>query len=115
MFKVIVSGRATHEIETKNIKGAEVVNLTIATKQEKGRGTNFIRCSAWGTLATNISKYVVKGQYLVVIGTADISKYTGSDGIERDCLNVTVTDVEFGVKPKKQDIEDHELFENGII
>jgi len=102
MFKVIVSGNVTRDPEQKSGTtkgGKEFTNakFSIAAKTKKKNDVAFVDCTAWNGLATGvIMPYLKKGNFVVVMGSAEISEWEDADGNKRSKLAVTVEDFEFG-------------------
>lgn len=108
--KATLLGRNVRPIELKSTpNGTKVANFTLAvdnkTKGEKV--TSFINCVAWGNIAEVASKYVKKGDRVVVIGELYENKYTVKDGSSRSMVGVNVSQLEL-IEPKTQAAEPKE-------
>ena len=68
--------------------------------------TLWLNCVAWSGIAETISKYVLKGQEVLIEGRLSCSKYE-KDGVKRMDWFVTVENFEFcsGSKPKEPEEE----------
>ena len=72
--QTVIVGRITKDIEIKELEnGKKVVNLTIAVprsyKNEEGiYDTDFIPCTLWNAIATNVSEYCKKGDLVGIKG-----------------------------------------------
>lgn len=118
MNKVILMGRLTAAPEIRQTQsGTAFCNFTLAVDRPKSktdeRETDFIRCVAFGKTAEIISKYVAKGNQLLVDGNiktgsyqdkthADITHYTTDVWVEKiDLIGSKNTTEQKVSKPKK--------------
>ena len=98
--KVILCGRTTTDIELRQSgEGNNYAYFTLAvnrynsvTQQEE---TDFISCITYGKLAENISKYVKKGQRLLVEGSIRVSSVNRPDGTRITTTKVEVKNADF--------------------
>lgn len=102
-LKGIAIGNLGNDIEIKySASGSAYCNFSIATtegvKNKEGNFENlttWIRCVAFGKLAENCAKNLVKGSKAYVEGRLREDKWTDRDGNEKSSLLMTVSDVQF--------------------
>ena len=96
MNKVIFAGRLTSDIEIKKSKSEkEYTTFTIAVKRKLDKDkTDFIDCVAFGNLVQPLSKYVGKGNRIIVEGELNINDFE-KDGQKQRGFNVVVKDFYF--------------------
>lgn len=87
MNKWIGKGRTTSDIELRQTTSKKsVVRFTLACDGFKDKDGNkksdFIPCVAWGQVAETISRYVSKGQEILVEGTMRSGKYKDKNNPE---------------------------------
>jgi len=110
MNVVILQGYVTHEPLLKYItvkdKKVAVCNFSIATHRyfkkangEVDKETTFIDCEIWDSGAENISKYVSKGERLLVRGSLKQETWE-KDGQKRNKIRVRVEEFDLPVRPK---------------
>ena len=86
--------------------GKAVTSLSVAVNRtwtdangQKQERTKWYRVSAWDALAETCSKYLVKGQEVMVIGEMEEpSVWTDKQGVNRASLEVRARSVQFGSK-----------------
>lgn len=121
--KVTVMGNLTKDIEVKQTtKGREYTRFALAVsddyKDKSGqpvKQTEFVNCMAWGTTASIIRKYAVKGKPLLVEGKIKTDNYE-KDGQKHYNTYVLVTDVYlvyFGNKPQVESGPEEGEYEEG--
>lgn len=98
MFKVMICGRITKELELKEVNEKKVCNFSLATRCSNGE-TAFIQCSIWNQQAENLVKYIEKGQQLTILGNGELKAY--QDEAYKTALHVHVYEVEYGAKVNK--------------
>ena len=93
--QVTLMGRLTKDPELKTTNsGKNICVFTLAVNGFQEDKTNFIDCKAWGKTAELISKYVAKGQRLLVTGELEQEAWE-QDGQKRSKLSVTVREIQF--------------------
>ena len=93
--QVTLMGRLTKDPELKTTNSGKNISLfTLAVNGFQEDKTNFIDCKAWGKTAELISKYVAKGQRLLVTGELEQETWE-QDGQKRSKLSVTVREIQF--------------------
>lgn len=108
MNKVILSGNLTRDPElTETSSGVSVCRFSIAVNRrvEGEQKADFYNITAWRGLAETISRYLRKGNKLLVIGNIELGEYEDRDGNKRTSINIVAQDVEF-LTPKSQQTED---------
>ena len=98
--KIVIMGNLTADPDQRTTQsGQELTRFTIAVNTRSGAGreenTAFYRCTMWGKRGEAISRYVSKGQQLLVSGTLTVSNYQSKDGENRQSLEVNVDDFSF--------------------
>ena len=106
--EAIIMGRLTADPELRytNSKKA-VVSFNVAVdrdlKNKDGeRGTDFIRCTFYGSTAEHICSYYKKGSMIVIIGRIQQSKWTDRDGNSRETLEILGHHCYFGDSKKSE-------------
>lgn len=98
MNLIILSGRTTRDVETKDIgNGRKVANFTLAVdrRTSEGKVTDFFDCKAWGKTADILAKYAPKGKQISVTGEMQTRSYEDREGNRRKVWEVSVEKVEF--------------------
>lgn len=104
MNKVFLKGNLTRDPEVKlvtiNDKQVKVTNFTIAVSRsfkkangEKDQDTTFVNCEAWDSGADFISKYIVKGDPILVEGSLKLESWE-KDGQKLSRIKVRVSNFE---------------------
>ena len=87
------TGRLTRdaEVQTVGAKGTIITKFAIANNTGFGQyaRTNFINVEVWGRAGEAVAQYLKKGKQVGVTGTFENKRYTGKDGVERDCWTLT--------------------------
>jgi single-strand DNA-binding protein len=108
MNKVDLIGNLAQDPELRyTANNTAVTTLTVATnenyKDKDGKWQSkaeFHRVSVWGPQAENCSKYLIKGQTVMIEGALHNSRYQDKDGVTRFQTQVKATTVKFGPKAK---------------
>lgn len=103
MNKITIIGNLTRDPELRSTQiGIPVASFTVAVNRRKSNNAeagqpeaDFFRVTAWRQLGELCSKYLSKGRKVAVIGSVQVSTYTGNDGATRASLEVTADEVEF--------------------
>lgn len=103
--KVIMVGRTTRTPEVKmSAELTKVVTFDLAVSRSFGDGeTDFFNCVAFGKLADTISRYVGKGQLILVEGRISIDKWTDRNGVNREKPKILVNNFRFLETKKSQE------------
>lgn len=82
MNRVLLSGRLTKDPDVNIRNGVTVTEFVLAVPRgSKPSESNFIQCVAFGTTATNIGKYCVRGMKIIIDdGEWRVDKYTDRYG-----------------------------------
>ena len=96
MNNVQLLGRLVKDADfQKGEKGKKsYAKFTMAVARGKDE-TDFINCIAFDKTAEIISKYVKKGNRLLVEGSINVSKYTNKEGKDAYATNVIVNRINF--------------------
>lgn len=89
------TGRLTKDCLLKPVKQYDVGEFSIAVNGVKEEDTFFLKCTAWGKLATNLSKYLLKGKQVAVCGSLKLYHWTDRAGNDHDdwslnCNSITL-------------------------
>lgn len=91
---VTLMGRLTKDPELKTTaSGKNICSFTLAVSGF-GDKTNFIDCKAWEKTGELVSKYVGKGQRLLIVGELEQESWE-KDGQKRSKLGVLVRELQF--------------------
>jgi single-strand DNA-binding protein len=101
--KIVIVGYLGRDPEIRyTAQGTAVCNFTIATTEKRkdraGEGqdvTTWFRVAAWGRQAEVANQYLTKGKQVYVEGRLRQEEYTDRDGVRRQSLEVTATDIQF--------------------
>ena len=99
MNKVILIGRVSSDISiNKTQSGTETATFSVAVDRNLGagkeKGTDFIRCVAWGKTTTFLGQYFSKGKQIALEGNIKTGSYE-KDGVKHYTTDVWVDKVEF--------------------
>lgn len=94
---MVLQGRLTKDVETKNVGDASLCSFTVAWSEKyKDKETQlFMDCQAWRGTADFISKYFGKGQEIIVVGKLHTEKWQDKDGNNRSNIRMTVESASF--------------------
>lgn len=113
MNKIELMGRLTSSVEIKKSKKDDKktyakFTLAVPRKLDKEK-TDFIDCVAFGRMSETISKYVEKGQRIIVTGALQIDNYKDKEGNNRKSVVINVDDFYFIEYIKKEkEIQENE-------
>ena len=100
--QIFIMGRLARDPEVRHTQsGVTVCSLTLAVdrdikdKQTGERKTDWIPVTAWRGTADRISRYVHKGDSIVVVGRLEIQEWTDRQGNKRTTPNVSAENVYF--------------------
>lgn len=98
--QLTIIGNLTADPELRTTQsGRQVASLTIAnTPRQYNRQSNqwedgqtlFMRCTAWGDLAANITQTLAKGMRVIAQGRLGQRSYQAKDGSNRTVIELTV-------------------------
>lgn len=107
MNNVILIGRLCADPETRYTQGETtmaVSKYTIAVdRRGKDKGTDFIRCVAFGKNGEFAEKYLTKGMKIAIIGHIQTGSYQDKDGRKVYTTDVIVDQQEFCESKKAQE------------
>lgn len=103
MNKVILLGRLTRDVETRQGQNGSIARTGIAVDRpfSKGKGTDFFNLVAFAKTADFLRRYFAKGSKLLVEGRLQSSKYKNKDGVELTAIDVVVDQIEFADSKRK--------------
>ena len=100
--QAFIMGRLARDPEVRHTQsGVTVCSFTLAVdrdikdKQTGERKTDWIPVTAWRGTADLISRYLHKGDSIVVVGRLEIQEWTDKQGIKRTTPNVSAENVYF--------------------
>lgn len=109
MNNLCIHGRISTEIKTilTSEKGMCLFSVACRNHEKLDDGTygaDFIPCIAYGSTANIISKNLVKGSEVTIIGRLSSGSYTTKDGEKRYSLQCVVQELDFcGSKKSEED------------
>lgn len=113
MNNIILSGRVATTIETKATKtGGDICTFKVAVSKEKRDEVIYIPIKCFKGTAEACSKYLVKGQKVLIRGSLSIETYE-RNGQKLTWTEVNADKVEFGEKPRKEAQAD--VFESNVL
>ena len=100
MNKLYIIGNLVRNPESRTTQsGKQVCSFCVAVNRprhaEGQPDVDFFRINAWGALADNCARYLVKGKKVCVVGPVSVSTYTTQNGETRASMDVTADEVEF--------------------
>jgi len=104
--RATIVGRLTHDPETKNLpSGQTVVSFSLATNRiwidqagNRQETTDFHNIVAFGKLAEICSRYLKKGQLVLVEGRIQTRSWEGPDGKKRYRTEIVASNMQMGPK-----------------
>lgn len=100
--QIFIMGRLARDPEVRHTQsGVTVCSLTLAVdrdikdKQTGERKTDWIPVTAWRGTAELISRYLHKGDSILVVGRLEIQEWTDRQGNKRTTPNVSAENVYF--------------------
>lgn len=100
---VTLMGRLVRDPEKRVTQNQTAVcSFSLACERDnKEKTTDFIDCTAWRHTAEFVSKYMTKGQLIVVTGRLQIRQWTDKDGNKRTAPEINVDAVYFGENKRR--------------
>ncbi|MBR2664830.1 MAG: single-stranded DNA-binding protein [Clostridia bacterium] len=100
MNKMMITGNLVRDpVQYRTKSDIPYARFTVAVRKRSHRegepDSDFIRVTAWRGLGDTCMKYLTKGRKVGVIGSADVSCYTGTDNKPHASLEITADEVEF--------------------
>ena len=93
MNKIILTGNITKDAELRYTANDKAYSkFCIANNEGYGdnKKTNFFNCTLWGKSAENISRFLTKGQKVLITGKVEINDYKDKEGVERKIIDINV-------------------------
>lgn len=107
MNRVVLIGRLTRDPELRTTTtGKNVVEFSIAVNkrikpQDGSPDADFFRCKAWGQTADFVANYLTKGRLCAVDGRLEQRRFQGSDGQNREIIEVVAENVQGLDRPRE--------------
>lgn len=107
--KVFIMGRMTRDPELRHTQsGVAVASFTLAVdrdfKSHSGeRKTDFVKCTAWKSVAEFTARYLSRGRMAVVVGSLQIRAWEDKEGNKRRTAEVIAESVYFGDSKRDSD------------
>lgn len=104
--RVVLLGRLTRDPELRTTgSGKSVCDFSIAVNKrikpsDGSSDADFFRVSCWEKTAEYVSNYLTKGRMVAVDGRLQSRKYTGSDGVSREVVEVVAESVQGVDRPR---------------
>jgi single-strand DNA-binding protein len=98
MRQITISGNIGKDAELRSTNnGMQVSNFNVAVRQNRPDnngeyGTDWFRCSVWGTRASTVEKFYKKGSHVVVTGSLSINEYNGKTQLQIDVSDFDLPD-----------------------
>ncbi|MDY8106087.1 single-stranded DNA-binding protein [Pediococcus pentosaceus] len=98
MRQITISGNIGKDAELRSTNnGMQVSNFNVAVRQNRPDnngeyGTDWFRCSVWGTRASTVEKFYKKGSHVVVTGSLSINEYNGKTQLQVDVSDFDLPD-----------------------
>ncbi len=106
------TGRMIGDPNYRDVAGVKVCDFIASVrtrgKDEQGYPKSVLaRCTCWRKLAELCQQFGVgKGKTLAISGMVDLREYTNKDGVLCKSLEVDVSDIDFLLEGRKQDVAD---------
>ena len=100
-------GRLTRDPElrtTPNGKNVATFGIAVTKRfkpQDGGPDADFFNVKAWGQTADFVSNYLAKGRLVSVDGRLDTRKYTDSNGVNREVVEIVAENVQSLDRPRE--------------
>lgn len=115
MNNVIITGRLVKDPELREVKETYVVSIVVAV-EEKTKGeakVSYIPVTAWGSVASAVAKYLVKGSHVLVRGKLVQKVYKNTEGKTVSRIEITSDTIEF-LSPRSHKADDNHEAEDEI-
>lgn len=107
MNKVILVGRLTKDVDTRNASETVVARFTLAVdrrfRKDGEQTADFIGIVAFGKTAEFVEKYFKKGMKVAIEGRLQTGSYTNKDGVKIYTTDVIAEAVEFAESKKVEE------------
>ena len=103
MNKVILMGRLTRDVDFKSYGNGDVAHTGLAVNRRfsKDNSADFFNLTAFGKIASVLSRYCRKGSKILVEGRLQTSTYE-KDGVKHYATDIIVDNIEFADSNKKE-------------
>jgi len=91
MLNITAHGNLGKDPELKEVRGDQVATFSLAARTGKDE-TTWMNCTVWGKRAQVVTQYLRKGAKITIAGQGRVNTYTNQDGVEKQSLNVNVSD-----------------------
>ena len=99
---VILIGRLTKDVETKNVNGTTCGRFSIANNDsyvskagEKKENASFFDVIVWGKQAENCAKYIKKGSMVAIEGRLNQNRWTDNNNQSRSKIEIIANSIQF--------------------
>ncbi|UQB00005.1 single-stranded DNA-binding protein [Pediococcus pentosaceus] len=98
MRQITISGNIGNDVQVNSTQsGNKVANFSVAVRQNRPDnngeyGTDWFRCSVWGTRASMVEKFYKKGSHVVITGSLSINEYNGKTQLQIDVSDFDLPD-----------------------
>ncbi|MEB3376794.1 single-stranded DNA-binding protein [Pediococcus pentosaceus] len=98
MRQITISGNIGKDAELRSTNnGMQVANFNVAVRRNRPDnngeyGTDWFRCSVWGTRASTVEKFYKKGSHVLVTGSLSINEYNGKTQLGIDVSEFDLPD-----------------------
>lgn len=98
MRQITISGNIGNDVQVNSTQsGNKVANFSVAVRQNRPDnngeyGTDWFRCSVWGTRASTVEKFYKKGSHVVITGSLSINEYNGKTQLQVDVSDFDLPD-----------------------
>lgn len=94
MNSITICGQLGKDSEVKFLQSGDAIcNFSIADSQGKDKPTIWWNCALFGKRAESLSKYLLKGQSVTVVGSVSEREWVDKDGNKRKQFDVRVNEV----------------------
>lgn len=119
MNKATLCGRLTAKPELRYTgSNTPYARFTLAVNRpkqpDKEQEADFINCIAWRNTGEVLSKYLDKGQQLLIIGRIQTGTFNDKDGNKRNSTDIVVEEFEF-IGNKKAETKETPVEQNDYI
>lgn len=117
MQKIIITGNVTRDAKINETNGRKAINFSVAVNEHykdaegvKHERATFYSCTLWreGNQSTEISKYIVKGGKVMVIGKPGAELYKDKENKTAIDMRINVAEIELLSKVEKDEKTENE-------
>lgn len=120
MRQITISGNIGNDVQVNSTQsGNKVANFNVAVRQNRPDnngeyGTDWFRCSVWGTRASTVEKFYKKGSHVVVTGSLSINEYNGKTQLQIDVSDFDLPDNHNTNNANSTNRNSNNSFNNGV-